>query len=202
MTKILIVEDEPIIAEDLSMILRTNGYNVIGIAHNGSHALDILHNRKPDLALLDISLDSSMNGIELAQIINQKYKIPFIYITSFSDEHTLNLAKKTYPSGYIIKPFRKRDILSTIQIVLHRHGNIKDDPVLSIEELNQIIEKPLSEREYQILEDIFAGLTNLEISDKYQVSLNTVKTQIKRIYIKMNVNSRIGAFRKIIRSIN
>ena len=77
-SRILIVEDEPLIAEDLSIILQKEGYTIVGIAYEGSQALDLLYNQTPDIALLDISLDSSMNGFDVAKVINDKYKIPFI----------------------------------------------------------------------------------------------------------------------------
>ena len=91
--KILVVEDEPIIAEDLSLMLKKEGYQIIGIANDGSSALDLLHSQNPDIALLDISLDSSLSGFDIAKVINEKYKIPFIFITSFSDKYTLEKAK-------------------------------------------------------------------------------------------------------------
>jgi len=99
-SNILIVEDEPIIAKDIQSYIVNLNYNVIG-----KMALDILHARQVDLVLLDIHIGGSRDGIDIAEIINEKYDIPFIYLTSFSDETTLDRAKTTKPYGYIVKPF-------------------------------------------------------------------------------------------------
>ena len=134
--KILIVEDEPLIAEDLSLILEKEGYIVVGIANDGTTALDMLHSKQPNLALLDIALDSSMSGLDIAKVINEKYQIPFIFITSFSDKYTLDKAKDVYPYGYIVKPFKRKDILANIEIALHRSKKKPQSLYRTIEELN------------------------------------------------------------------
>jgi two-component SAPR family response regulator len=97
MVQILIVEDELIIAEDISNMLQKMGYDVIGIAMDFDEAVTILENNKPDLILLDINLNGKSDGIDLANVINGKCKIPFIYITSYSDASTLERAKNTNP---------------------------------------------------------------------------------------------------------
>lgn len=198
--KILIVEDEPIIAEDLSLILEKAGYRVVGIANDGSRALDLLHSQSPDLALLDIALDSGMSGIEIAKVINEKYEIPFIFITSFSDKHTLEQAKDVYPDGYIVKPFKKRDILANIEIALHRSQK-KPKPIYrSLEELNTVAGQNISTKEYEILLDIIKGKSNQELCDLHFISMNTVKTHLKRIFSKLDINTRVQAIAIMIRS--
>ncbi len=119
-THILIVEDEPLIAEDLAMILRKAGYQIAGIAHDGSQALDLLSKGTTDIALLDIALSPSMSGFDIAKIINDRYHIPFLFITSFSDRTTLEKAKSLLPEGYITKPFKKKDVLANIEIISYR----------------------------------------------------------------------------------
>ena len=202
MQKILIVEDEPIIAEDLSMILEKAGYHVIGIANNSTRALDLLHTQTPDIALLDIALDSSLSGIDIADIINNKYQIPFIFITSFSDKHTLEKAKDVYPYGYIVKPFKKKDILANIEIALHRSQK-KPKPIYrSLEELNSIANQKISAKEYEILLDLIKGKTNQELCDIHFISMNTVKTHLKRIFSKLNIKARAQAIAIMIRTEN
>ncbi|MBK7222322.1 MAG: response regulator [Saprospiraceae bacterium] len=81
---ILIVEDEPAIAQDIAFNLEDNGFAIAGIAHNSERALDLLYTKQVDLAILDINIAGTKTGIGLAKIINDKYKIPFIFLTSFS----------------------------------------------------------------------------------------------------------------------
>ncbi len=190
MTKILIVEDEPIIAEDLAMMLKNSGYQIAGIANTGTHGLDMLHTRNPDLVLLDIALDPSTSGFDIARIINEKYKIPFIFITSYSDTDTLRIAREVKPGGFIVKPFKKNDIIANIEMTLARTPKSKH---ISLSKINEHIDAPLSSKEYLILCSISEGLSNKEIASQYHISINTVKTYIKRIFIKLNVNSRTQA---------
>lgn len=198
--KILIVEDEPIIAEDLRIILQREGYQVVGIANDGSTALDYLHSQNPDIALLDIALNSSMSGFDVAKVINEKYKIPFIFITSFSDKHTLDLAKDVYPHGYIVKPFKKRDILANIEIALHRSQKTPRSIYRSLDELNAIASQNISTKEYEILLDLTKGKSNQELCDIHFISMNTVKTHLKRIFSKLDVSARVQAIAIMIRS--
>lgn len=198
--KILIVEDEPIIAEDLSMILQKEDYQVVGIANDGLTALDLLHSQRPDMVLLDIALESSMSGFEVAKVINEKYQIPFIFITSFSDKHTLEQAKNVYPHGYIVKPFKKRDILANIEIALHRSQKKSQSTHRSLEELNKVASQPISPKEYEVLLDLSKGRSNQELCDIHFISMNTVKTHLKRIYAKLNIGTRAQAIAIMMRS--
>ncbi len=189
--KILIVEDEPLISEDLSFILNNEGYHVIGQAYEGVTALDMIHNRKPDIILLDIALDHQMSGLDVASHINNKYGLPFIFITSFSDKLTLDLAKNLLPQGYIVKPFKKKDILATLEIVAHRVmiQNQKSQ-YYSLGELNQALEDHITPKEYEILLDVASGMSNEKITEKHFISLNTVKTHLKRIFAKLAIINR------------
>ncbi|MGK2861518.1 MAG: response regulator transcription factor [Chitinophagaceae bacterium] len=189
--KILIVEDEPLICEDLAFILTKEGYQIIGQAYDGLSALDIIHNSQPEIVLLDIALNHQISGLDVAKIINDKYKLPFIFITSFSDKHTLNEAKSLLPEGYIVKPFRKKDILATLEIVSHRINLKKQQSrYLHIFEINKTIFNELTLKEYDIIIDIAEGLSNDQISEKHFISLNTVKTHVKRIFAKLDIVNR------------
>ncbi len=120
--KVLIVEDEPLIADNIAFILEDNGYQVIGKAIDTAETIENLEQDRPDIILLDISLeDNDEDGIELAHIINNDYHIPFVFITSYSDQLTINRVKKTNPCGFIIKPFKAIEILSTISIALYKY---------------------------------------------------------------------------------
>lgn len=131
--RILIVEDESIIAEELRRLVIKLGYEVVGVAHRYQEAIALLEKKMPDLVLLDIGLNYSTNdGIDLASHINQFHKIPFIYITANADISTVNRAKTTEPAAYITKPFNDSTIYTNIEIVLHKHfyGNNSEHIVI------------------------------------------------------------------------
>lgn len=117
--RILIVEDQFIEAHDLELILEKANYEVIGIARSVEQALEQIENEKPDLVFLDIMLKGSRNGIELAHILKEKY-IGFIFISANSSKTVLDQAKTTHPYGFIVKPFRDQDVLTTLEIAFYR----------------------------------------------------------------------------------
>lgn len=190
MQSVIIVEDEAIIAADLEMILESMSFKVVGVTDNSDEALDLINSRDPDLILLDININGERDGIELAEIIKEKTKKPFIFITSYADKGTLDRAKHTLPYGYIVKPFNERELKATIEIALFRYSNENINEVPSIEFINSKIFNPITEKEYVIIEDIFKGLANQQIASKNYVSINTVKTHIKNIYSKISVHNR------------
>ncbi|MGA2105604.1 MAG: PAS domain S-box protein [Methanoregula sp.] len=120
--KILIVEDESIVAEDLKEVLEKKGYIVPGTVSSGEEALEVVSISHPDLILMDISLSGKLDGIETAKRIHEKYNIPVIYLTSYSSEGYIESAKQTDPYGYIVKPFDPPSIATTIEIALHKHA--------------------------------------------------------------------------------
>lgn len=116
--KIVVVEDEIIIADNICEALIDLGYDVAEPAISYSEALDTIKEFKPDLAMLDIRLSGKKDGIDLAQIIMEKHNIPFIFLTSNTDTETLERAKKVSPAAYLIKPFSKEELYSSIEIAL------------------------------------------------------------------------------------
>ncbi len=120
--KILIVEDERITAENICMTLDDLGYETCGIASSKKEAIEKTAQKNPDLVLMDIRLHGTMEGIGAANLIRSHFSIPVVYLTAHADEKTLNRARITEPFGYILKPFDKRDLHSTIEIALHKHG--------------------------------------------------------------------------------
>lgn len=115
---ILVVEDKPLTAEDITYTLEQFGYKVAGVAHSGGEALEALVRLKPDLVLLDIDLGEGMNGIAVAQVIAATYQIPFIFLTARADTPTLEQAKATRPMAYIVKPFTPNDLRAAIEIAM------------------------------------------------------------------------------------
>ncbi|RLJ80991.1 sigma 54-interacting transcriptional regulator [Pedobacter alluvionis] len=123
--KVLIVEDQFIEANNLEIMLEEAGYLVCGMAKSVQEAIKIIDARTPDLALVDIQLKGGLSGIDLAVILKQR-NIPFIYVSANSDHATLIKAKATQPYGFIVKPFRERDLIVTLEIAQYRHENSLD----------------------------------------------------------------------------
>ena len=119
--RILVVEDESIVAEDLRNSLINLGYTVPSIAYSGEKAIKTAEDMCPDLVLMDIVLKGKMDGIEAAKEIGKNNDIPIVYLTSYSDEQILERAKITEPYGYIIKPFKERELHISIEIALYKH---------------------------------------------------------------------------------
>ncbi len=119
--KILIVEDELLVSEDIAFRLKSLGYEVTGQVISGEEALASVKNDKPDLILMDIMLKGKLDGIQTYEIISKDYSIPLIYLTSYSDEKTFSRAKLTQPFGYIIKPFEERELKTVIEVALYKH---------------------------------------------------------------------------------
>ncbi len=119
--KILVVEDESIVAMDIKHRLETMNYTVPAVVSSGEEAIEKSGETLPDLILMDIVLRGEIDGIEAAQIIKDIYNIPVVYLTAYSDEKTLKRAKITGPFGYIIKPFEDRELHSAIEVALYKH---------------------------------------------------------------------------------
>jgi DNA-binding NarL/FixJ family response regulator len=118
--RVLIVEDEVIVAEDLRRSLSASGYDVIGHAINGREAIHVARHLRPDVILMDVVLDGSTNGIQAARSIQQIIDTSIIYVTGQSSETLLTDAVRSGAFGYIVKPFQTRQITSSIEIALHR----------------------------------------------------------------------------------
>ncbi|MBH8565690.1 response regulator [Nostoc sp. CENA67] len=119
--KILVIEEESIIACDIKNCLENSGYIVPAVTGNGEQAIAKVAEFHPDLVLIDIMLKGEMNGIEAAQEIIDCFQIPVVYMTAYSDQNILQKAKNTQPFGYIIKPFKENQLISTIEIALNKY---------------------------------------------------------------------------------
>ncbi len=124
-TKILIVEDDEVTAINLKLSLDKYDYDVVAITDNATQARSKIKIYNPDVIFIDISLQKSTDGIDLAHYINENLKKPFIYLTSHTDSDIIDKAKFTEPYGYIIKPFDPVNLNTTIIMALHRHKEEK-----------------------------------------------------------------------------
>ena len=120
MKKILVVEDEAVIALRLQQMLTIMGYDVIGISYSGDDALKKARRLLPDLILMDIMIPGKLNGIAAAEILGAELDVPVIFLTAFSEEKIIERAKKAEPYGYILKPFIDREIKAVIEVALHK----------------------------------------------------------------------------------
>jgi len=118
--KILIVEDELIIAHGIKKTLVSIGYQVEGIAETSDEAINFIDKSAVDLVMMDIHIKGNRDGIDTAIIIKEKYFTPVIFLTALSDNHTLSRAKIANPYGYIIKPFKEADLKANIEIALYK----------------------------------------------------------------------------------
>jgi|JI10StandDraft_1071094.scaffolds.fasta_scaffold06116_15 DNA-binding NarL/FixJ family response regulator len=197
--RVLIVEDEPLIAENIAMYLNNNDYEVAGIAYDYEEGLLKLNVTKPDIVLLDINLDGKQDGIDLAGYIHQKLGIPFVFLSSYSDKNTLDRAKQVQPSGYLVKPFHEKTLLTTLEISLANFAgfnNLKNVD-LNLDKINLSIHSPLSQREFEVLQLIYGGKTNQQISQELFISINTLKRHINNAYMRLDVNTRTTAIKKL-----
>lgn len=146
-SKILIVEDEFVVANDLRLILKQAGYNVVGIAVSAEEAYEYITKSRPDLVLLDIRLEGKESGIDLARKLKTE-NIAFIFLSANSDQKILEEAKKTDPYGFLVKPFREKDLLIALEIASYRHKNSIESK--SIQE--NILHKKLEDIEIETLQ--------------------------------------------------
>ena len=193
--RVLIVEDEPLIAENIAMYLNNHDFKVSGIAYDDEEAFGELKNNPPDAVLLDVNLESPKNGIDIAEYINSNNRIPFVFLTSYSDKTIVDRAKKTNPAGYIVKPFNEQTLYTTLEIAMTNFASRANQhvPKLSLTRINQSLPSPLSDREFEVIELIYDGKTNQQICDLLFIAMNTVKRHVTNAYFKLDVNSRSSA---------
>jgi DNA-binding response OmpR family regulator len=135
--RILIIEDEAIVADDILYCLKEAGYEVPLVCASGEEALVSLEKESVDLALVDILLAGSMDGIETARKLRWNHQLPVIYLTSFTNESIIERAKSTTPTGYIVKPFKRRELLATVEMALYRGESTADAPSASIAAMSE-----------------------------------------------------------------
>lgn len=120
-TKILVVEDETIVARDIRNMLKGLGYEVVAIVPSGKESIKKAKEKKPDLVLMDIMLQGEFDGVKAADEIYNTLNIPVVYLTAYANETTLQRAKITEPFGYILKPFEERELHTTIEVALYKY---------------------------------------------------------------------------------
>jgi len=176
--KVLVVEDENIVAMDIQNSLKRLGYNVPTMAASGEEAINKAEEIRPDIILMDIRLKGRVDGIEAAKQIHDQYDIPLVYLTAYADDKTVNRAKKTESHGYILKPFGDRELYANIESALYKHN----------------IEKKLNEKldELEKLQDAsyleIAGMKK-ELKECREFKMLTVDREFKMIELKKEIDA-------------
>ncbi len=197
--KILIVEDEPLIAEHIATYLNNSDFMVSGIAYDDEEARQLLRTSSPDAVILDINLDGETDGIQLAEFINKNYQLPFLFLTSYADRETLERAKKVEPWGYIVKPFNEKTLQATLEIAISNFAQRTNQlvPGIQLEKINRHLPTPLTPREFEVLQLIYKGQTNRQIAETLYVSANTIKRHINNAYLSLEATSRSTAIARL-----
>ena len=189
-TKILIVEDELLIAKGLSRKLKNLGYTVVDIVSSGEAALEKVDELKPDLVLMDIVIKGEMDGIEAAEKIDKLHQIPVIYLTAYADENTLERARTSGSYGYILKPYKERELHATIKLALQKHQ--KDiglrNSLAIAEALSEEKSRYLSAASHDLRNPIATIMMSAELIEQYNRKFSEEKklTLIKRIKAAAN----------------
>lgn len=171
--KILVVEDEIVIADNICNTLEKLGYEVMEVAINFNRAIAAIEEEMPDLVMLDIQLAGSKDGIDLAWKIKEDYKIPFIFLTSNADKATVDRAKQVDPPAYLVKPFVKDDLYTSIEMALHNFASRDDNDPAVREDL--VIKDSLFVKDKHLFHKVrFADILFVKSAHVY-VELYTVK---------------------------
>ncbi len=202
--KILIVEDEIIIAESLRRSLETSGYEVTAICSTAEAAIEAARTTKPDLVLMDIRLKGEKDGIYAARIVSEGFDVPVIFVTAYGDDAVLDRAKRTKPAGYLLKPFRSDELKAAIETALYRHMIDGAAPAPSMDDnparRRRTKPTPLTPREKEVLRLIAKGMANKEISAALGVSSRTVESHRAHILAKLKLKSAAELVRYAIRN--
>src|SRR5947207_3087351 len=124
--RILVVEDESVVATDIEDSLRNLGYEIVATVQSGEEAMKEAEKGRPDLVLMDIRLKGSIDGVTAAAFVHESLHIPVVFLTAYADEKTLQRAKITEPYGYILKPFEEAELRAVLGVALHRHAMEKE----------------------------------------------------------------------------
>ncbi len=181
--RILVVEDEVIIADDLCNTLRKLGYETLEPALTYREATTRFDEEPVDMVILDINLGGKKTGMDVANHIRKNSNTPFIYLTSFSDTRTLELAKATMPYAYLVKPFEPADVLTTLEVAFNNHARYINNNA-------DKTEGPAPEfttTEKAILRNIAENLTTKKIAELMHVSESTIKNHRHNICVKLDL---------------
>ncbi len=191
--RVLLVEDELVIAESLKRVLTAQGYGVLPIVMSGQEALRQAVACKPDIVLMDIRLEGDLDGIQTAERLRGLVDVPLIYLTAYGDDPTLERAKPTRPDGYLLKPIKERELKAVIETVLYRHRYERSASSRRLPVASGLSPVPadakLSPREREVTRLIAGGMTSKEIAAALEISVRTVESHRENILFKLGLRS-------------
>lgn len=199
-TRVLLVDDEALLIESLEIILSLNGYEIVGMAHDGNEALDILKTTTCDIALVDLNM-KGMGGIELIEQMKIKYpQIKILVLTTFYDDRSITEAIGGGADGYLLKDSGKDAILGAVEQIMSGRDVIDRKVMKRLSELmrggkgesssNGELMEGMTSREAEICTLMAKGLNNKQIADALCISEGTVKNYISAIYDKTGIHDR------------
>ncbi|MBI4814742.1 MAG: DNA-binding response regulator [Deltaproteobacteria bacterium] len=180
---VIVVEDEPWVAQDLCAILAAAGYKTFPPVTRGAEAESAIAESRPDLVLLDIALDHGLSGIEVAAHLRATLAVPIVFVSAHSDPDTIRRAVEVEPRGFVVKPFIPEQVVATVSAAIRQKPsvlNTKSAPGLSM----------LTKRERQVLEALLSGRRISGIAAMEGLSVHTIRNQVKSIMFKLDVHSQ------------
>lgn len=225
--RILVVEDEPVVATDLAQELTSLGYSVVGTAVDAEMAVQMADVHRPTLVLMDIHLEGVTDGIEAAEQIRHRFGIPIVYLTAYADEETLHRAKATEPLAYLVKPFHRTELHATITVALHRYEQDRKRSTKTVEfsdalsAIDKVLQRAgaatvpsggpsverfaevndLSPREKDVFVCLSGGASVKKIAEALGISPQTVRNHLKAIFQKLHVHSQVELISKFQRGV-
>lgn len=202
MIKVLIADDQEIVCEGLKRILQSDSeIKVIGIAHNGQQALDLIHHQTPDLVLMDLQMPI-MNGVQAIRQLRKTHPdLPVLVLTTYTDEKWLFDAIRAGANGYLLKDRPRQELIDAIKGTVSGESYL--DPAVAKKVLDSVASAPepiqneqefdLSQREKDILQLLVEGLSNAEIAKRLFLSEGTVRNYMSSLFVKLGVSDRTQA---------
>ena len=186
--QVLIVDDEAVVAMDIQSKLETLGYSVIAVTRSGEEAVQAACEMRPDLILMDITLQGEMDGVSAAACIQERNPTALVFMTANGDHDTLQRAKMTEPLGYVIKPFDEQELRAAVEVALHKHHMVEIREIAQREHTREAVRErtvELAQRQRELTALNTAFQKHLKVRDEetrnYQELRNYVKGVLTRV---------------------
>ncbi len=191
--KVLVVEDDQMISDSLCDILDMLEHEVVGVAENADDAIAICNEKLPEIALLDIQIGGDLDGVDLSQLINEQFQIPFIFTTAYADDTTVGRAKANGPFGYVVKPYGVKDINAAIEVAMSAYERLKDAQSKA-EGMSRIIDKSIFLKvDYKLVKVQIEDILYVEAKGNYALFKTKEKGHIVHTTMK-RVQERLESY--------
>lgn len=196
--RVLIVEDESVIAAGIAKKLSSRGYDPVAQVASGEDAVATAERLRPDAVVMDIRIEGEIDGTAAAAEIRKRFDIPVVYLTAYSDQQTLSKAKITEPYGYILKPFREQELYSVLEISLYRHEMEKR--VRASEERYRTVSSVISDFAYSCVEDEAGTVTFDWVTDAFESITGFPRTRVSTLndWIEIIVPEHRDLYRRFV----